>query len=136
MMHRTRYTLSQEPLAGLLTGVVEADETYIGGEERKGIATSYKSKKQPVLAFLEREGCVRAFPVEHVTLNNIDPILREHVSPEANLMTDESSVTRGRKSTSRATFRYGTRKMSDAERANIAIKGTEGKRLMLKEPKK
>ena len=32
-------------------------------------------------------------------------------------------------------FRYNTRKLSDAERADLAIKAVEGKRLTLKEPK-
>src|SRR5207253_6330967 len=36
MAHRIRYGMSQEPLASMLTGVVECDETYIGGRMRTG----------------------------------------------------------------------------------------------------
>lgn len=32
MAHRIRYAMTQEPLS-LMTGIVEADETYIGGKE-------------------------------------------------------------------------------------------------------
>jgi transposase-like protein len=190
MCHRVRYTMTQQPLAGMLTGTVEVDETYIGGKEQKGIATSYKSKKQPVLAILERQGRVLAFPIEHVTLNNIEPVLKSYIAPDAKLMTDESSVygrpaeyfashdrvnhkrkeysrrENGRTITTNSvegffslikrgnygtfhhwkrcytqqylnefTFRYGTRKMTDSERNNLALKAVDGKRLMLKEPK-
>ena len=92
MAHRIRWALGQDPMSSKLAGIVEVDETYIGGKEETGIAQSHKSKKQPVVAILERSGKVRAFPVEHVTLNNIDPILKEFIDPSAELMTDESSV--------------------------------------------
>ena len=36
MAHRIRYTMAQEPLSSKLTGVVEVDETYIGGKIRTG----------------------------------------------------------------------------------------------------
>src|SRR5690606_34921497 len=35
LCHRIRFAMTQEPLAGLLNGIVEADETYIGGRPRK-----------------------------------------------------------------------------------------------------
>lgn len=34
MEHRIRESMSKEPVAGLLKGTVEADETYIGGKEK------------------------------------------------------------------------------------------------------
>ncbi|HTU42452.1 MAG TPA: IS1595 family transposase [Candidatus Aquilonibacter sp.] len=34
MAHRIRYTMTQEPLSSKLTGVVEIDETYVGGKRR------------------------------------------------------------------------------------------------------
>src|ERR1051325_7105589 len=34
MAHRLRYAMSVEPLADLLGGIVEMDETYVGGERR------------------------------------------------------------------------------------------------------
>src|ERR1700745_37794 len=35
MAMRIRHAMSKEPLAGLLKGTVEADETYVGGKPRK-----------------------------------------------------------------------------------------------------
>lgn len=34
MAHRIRFAMTQEPLSSMLTGTVEADETYIGGKEK------------------------------------------------------------------------------------------------------
>lgn len=36
MAHRLRYAMTQEPLATKLSGIVEADETYIGGRVKSG----------------------------------------------------------------------------------------------------
>jgi transposase-like protein len=36
MAHRIRYTMSQEPLSSKLTGIIEVDETYVGGKLRLG----------------------------------------------------------------------------------------------------
>jgi hypothetical protein len=38
---------------------------------------------------VERGGDVRSFPLERATLNNIKPILQEHVDPKSHLVTDE-----------------------------------------------
>ena len=36
MMHRLRYAMSVEPMASKLRGVVEMDETYMGGKRKYG----------------------------------------------------------------------------------------------------
>src|SRR5207248_1593051 len=36
MCHRIRFAMGQEPLASKLSGIVEADETFIGGKPRAG----------------------------------------------------------------------------------------------------
>src|SRR5258708_7664409 len=35
MAHRIRYGMTQEPLASKLSGIIEADETYVGGKPRR-----------------------------------------------------------------------------------------------------
>jgi len=35
MVHRLRYAAAQDPMAAQLSGIVEMDETYIGGKRRK-----------------------------------------------------------------------------------------------------
>jgi hypothetical protein len=97
MCHRIRWAMTQAPMAELLTkkmsGVVEVDETYVGGKEhgagKRGIPGP-DSKKTPVLALLERGGNVRSFPLERATLKNIKPIMAEHIDPATHVVTDES----------------------------------------------
>ena len=36
MAHRIRYAMTQEPLSSKLTGIIEMDETYIGGKRKFG----------------------------------------------------------------------------------------------------
>jgi transposase-like protein len=55
MAMRIRHAMSKEPLAGLLKGIVEVDETYVGGKPRRGSDEKAKrgrgTKKTPVMAF-------------------------------------------------------------------------------------
>jgi ISXO2-like transposase domain len=97
--------MSKEPLARLLKGTVEADETYVGGKPRKpagpsrgagepkrkrrggGRSTQHKT---PVVALIEREGGRSvAKPTIDATAKTLTPILRTHVDiKNATLMTD------------------------------------------------
>jgi transposase-like protein len=93
MCHRIRWAMTQTPFTEMLSGVVEADETWMGGKE-KGLrgAGNRDSKKTPVLALVERGGDVRSFPIQRATLENIKPILKKHIDPSTHLVTDEASV--------------------------------------------
>lgn len=91
MCHRIRYALKDHTPADLLTGTVEADETYIGGK-RRGHGRAYKGNKTPVVSLVERGGRVRSQVVENVTGREITKVLRRHVAKEAELHTDESPV--------------------------------------------
>ena len=163
------------------SGVVEADETYVGGKA-KNRAHRKPAPKKTVVALVEREGHVRSFHVANVNAKNVRAFIVTNVDRTAHLMTDESPIyTRlgkefgahysvnhsakefvtygGFKHSNTAEnffsifkrgvigtyhhmseahlgryckefdFRYNTRELTDAERAAIAIKGMEGKRL-------
>jgi transposase-like protein len=53
--HRIREAMKLEPMASLLQGIVEIDETYVGGKPRKGTGPHKRgmgTKKTPVMALV------------------------------------------------------------------------------------
>jgi transposase-like protein len=96
MMHRIRYALRDPVFADKLGengGIVEADETYVGGKVR-GKGRAYKGNKTPVVALVERGGRVRSRTVKKVTGATLKQVLSDHVDPSANLMTDDLAAYR------------------------------------------
>lgn len=89
MTHRIREAMKQGPFQELLGGTVEVDETYIGPKVRGRGIYEGKQRKAPVVSLVERDGNVRSFHVADVTANTLRPILKEHISKQANLMTDD-----------------------------------------------
>ena len=96
MAHRIRWALTQEPAKGVFQGIVEVDETYIGGKLRVGSQVvrpgerprdfpSPVDNKTPVVSVLQRGGSVRSFPVERVTARNIRPIVDEMISKKSHI---------------------------------------------------
>lgn len=89
MAHRIRYAMGRSPLVDKLNGVVEADETYVGGKEKgKRGRPGKDSNKTPVVSLVEREGEVRSQVMANVSGKNLKEVLTNHVEPEAQLMTD------------------------------------------------
>jgi transposase-like protein len=68
--------------------VVEADETFIGfaGGAKSSIAWS---SKNIIFTLVERGGSARSFHVDGVSARDLQPIIRQNLSREAQLMTDE-----------------------------------------------
>jgi transposase-like protein len=98
MMHRLRFAMTQHGMIEKLRGVVEIDEVWIGPKEKwsglRGTGNP-ESKKRPVVSLMERRhngSSVRSFPVERVTLENIKPIMKEHVEVGTRIQTDEATV--------------------------------------------
>lgn len=96
MAHRIRLAMQRPPLVDKLTGTVEADETYMGGEaknmhasKREKIITGRGVKgKVPVVTLVERGGEARSMVMNPVSGKNVKRVLQEHVSHDAALMTD------------------------------------------------
>jgi transposase-like protein len=97
MAHRIRHAMLQEPMLGLLKGVVIADETYVGGKPRRGEKgiKGRGTKKTPVVALVERGGRARAWPITYVNARTLKRAIRENVDPSATIHTDEFSSYKG-----------------------------------------
>lgn len=191
MLHRIREAMKRDPLAGLLSGRVTADETWIGGKpsnrhgHKRGQGGQGKTDKTPVVALVCHEtGEVRAESVADVTGETLHSVLREQVdAARTYLQTDSSSsytklgqefarhssvdhtageYVRGEVSTNTAenffsqfkrsvdgthhfvsrdhlnrylaefSFRYSTRKLSDAERMSLLLGRVHHHRLVYK----
>jgi transposase-like protein len=99
MLHRIREAMKREPLAGLLSGRVVADETWIGGKpsNRHGHNPSEHMQGEhdrvPVMALVSREtGEVRSRVVPNVKAENLWTVLHEHVDPAATHLHTDSSL--------------------------------------------
>jgi transposase-like protein len=91
LCHRIRFALADIFPSDQLTGIVEADETYLGGKMR-GRGRGYVGNKTPVVSLIERGGRVRSRVMDMVTGATITKLLKEHVDGEACLHTDESPL--------------------------------------------
>jgi transposase-like protein len=109
MAHRIRFAMTQDPLASQLTGIVEVDETYIGGKKRLAKRQPRKpdtgkrtpdfvsptDNKSPVVAMVQRNGDVRSFHVGRVTAATLRPVLNHNIEYGARIMTDSGMVLHG-----------------------------------------
>ena len=87
LAHRIRLAMSGDPVVSALKGIVEVDETYVGGKPRKGTGEIHKkgrgTKKAPVMALIERNGKAISKPIEHVNAKTLKGAIRELVNKDA-----------------------------------------------------
>jgi hypothetical protein len=99
LRHRVREMLA-DGSAEKLTGIVEADETHIGGRKRKGRddredqtkSVSHRGRgraRSTVLVAVQRKGRTKARRVASHGVDDIAPRIFAWVSPDAILSTDE-----------------------------------------------
>jgi transposase-like protein len=89
MAHRIRFAMGEGPLAKLLSGTVEIDETYVGG---KGDRQTMNIRKTPLVAVAQRDGQLRTRVVASVTQRNLRGCLNECVAKETVINTDQAGV--------------------------------------------
>ena len=94
MAHRIREAMKQSPMATKLSGVIEADETYVGGKA-KGKRGRGAANKTPVVALVQREGKVRSSVIERLTGENLKGYVKDNVEAVSTIMTDELSSYKG-----------------------------------------
>jgi transposase-like protein len=98
LAHRIREAMRTGglPPMGGLGQVVEVDETFIGTKD------SHKDKqntrgyahKHAILTLVERGGKARSFHIDNATIKTVTPIVRDNISRETALMTDEAAYYR------------------------------------------
>jgi transposase-like protein len=95
MTHRIRYAL-QDPAFNptKLNGIVEVDETYVGGKQQ-GIGRGRKDNKTPVVSLVERDGNVRSQVMPRVTAGNLRFAVYDNVKAGSRVMTDDHKGYKG-----------------------------------------
>jgi len=84
--------MRQEPMAGLLKGQVELDETYVGARKPRIKGTSKPGRgtsKKPVMVLVERGGKARSMPIDRVDGKTLKGKARKNVDTSAEIMTDD-----------------------------------------------
>ena len=94
--HRIRRLMGAED--AILTGIVELDETYMGGKPRKGdkkkaqsnkIKTGRGTDKFPVFVAVSRNGKLRANTIDNLKFSTIKTHMDAWIATDATIMTDE-----------------------------------------------
>jgi len=88
MAHRIRFAMGDDGKTKL-KGVVEIDETFIGGRSTR---QRKLSSKTPVMALIEQGGQMRARVVPNVSFKNLGKALFECVDTSAVICSDENTA--------------------------------------------
>lgn len=91
MSHRIRHAMQNGNFAKL-DGIVEVDETYVGGKAKNVHKSMPIPKKTPVVALVSRSGGIKTRVITDVTADNLKTVLKEFVKPSAEIFTDGSPV--------------------------------------------
>lgn len=87
MAKQIRLLMSQEALS--LSGIVETDETYIGG---KTIERFRQDNKSVVFGMVERDGLVKAKHVRTAGARVLQPIIKDSIAVGTTIYSDQASV--------------------------------------------
>lgn len=94
MAHRIREAMREMPDGSMLTGTVEADETYVGGKARPQRRRKTPPPKTAVLSVVQRDGGVRSTVPPTVTRYELLKHLRANVDASARVISDDAAPWR------------------------------------------
>jgi transposase-like protein len=94
LMNRIRFVMAPDlPTAPPLTGIVECDETFVGGKPRNKFVDNrkleHRKPKTIVFGAVERDGSIRRRIIADVTGKTLKDEIKRVVDPRARIMTDE-----------------------------------------------
>jgi transposase-like protein len=95
MFHRIRHAMADPDFQRPLTGVIEVDETYIGGKTKGGKRGRGAPNKTAVVTLVQRDGVSRSFRAASVTAKELQGAVRRHADCSARIMTDQYISYRG-----------------------------------------
>jgi len=97
VLQRLRYTFQSPIFETMLDGLIEIDETFVGGKNKNrhwnkkvpnSQGRSWKDKV-PVLGIIERNGNLITQIIPNTQQQTIEPIIKEKVKEESSIYTDE-----------------------------------------------
>jgi transposase-like protein len=88
MLHRIRLTMTTNSFAKPLDGIVEVDETFVGGKPRMFGKRGFPHDKGIAFGAVQRNGDARIQTIPDTKGNTLKEAVRENVSPESIVMTD------------------------------------------------
>jgi len=95
MLHRIRLTMTTGSFEKPLDGIVEIDETFVGGKQRKFKNENPLANKGIAFGAIERNGKARIQTVPDVKKNTLQSAVRENVSHDSIIMTDNYAGYKG-----------------------------------------
>ena len=135
MLHRLRHAMELEPLAGLLRGTVQVDETWIGGAPKNRHAKSrrereraaYASDKTPVVSIVHFETReVRSQVLETVNGKAILPAVRKHLAMEKTYLHTDAAKAYNVVAPHVAKHEFVTHKSGEYVRDGVSTNLAEG----------
>ena len=91
MQHRIRAAMAADQ-APLLQGIVEADESYVGGKPRYKLTTNKRGRgtdKTPVIGAVERNGNVAATVADNTNGRSVMAFVKDKVDPQGSILISD-----------------------------------------------
>lgn len=90
LCHRIRAAMKEAARREPLDGIVEVDETYVGGKQHGKGRGAFGSEKEIVIGIRQRGGEVRFFHVEDIKSGTLERYIKENISKDVQaIITDE-----------------------------------------------